>query len=320
MSRLVGFACFAGLVHAGLLPETIGAAKRTSVHPMVYGDVGLAAELGLDASEEGEFVVATLKAAKFLIAIWRLKDPTSAMTFFQASRDPAAVPSKIEKVSVTEPNGAIYFARGNYVIRWKGLAPTKADLDVLYSVLPRLDQSGLPTLPSYLPEGRLPNSDRYIIGPATLERFEGRISPGIAAFSMAAEGVVAKYAGDASLIIFNYPTPQIARERVEEFRKVPGSVVKRSGPLVAVVLGAADANVAEALLAKVNYQATLTWNEANPGADDKRGANMLLQAFTFAGILMLMCVGAGVAFGLIRVAHRGSGKGRDEPPMTRLGL
>ena len=322
MPRHLAFALCCGISYGAILPEQIGAAKRGPVRPLPALDPALATELGFEASEEADFAAAApAPPAKFTLAVWRLKDPTSALTFFLASRAAGAVSSKLQKVSVTESGaGSFYFARGNYAIRVKGAVPDKADLDKLFSTLPRLDQSSLPTLPAYLPEGRLPNSDRYILGPATLERYEGRISPGIAAFSMAAEGVTAKYDGDVSLTIFNYPTPQMARERETEFRKVARSVVKRSGPLVASVLGSADPSAAERLLAKVNYQATLTWNEANPEVDQKRGASMLVGAFTLAGVLIVMSVGAGAAFGLIRVMRGKSAKGSEEPPMIRLDL
>jgi hypothetical protein len=307
---------------AAILPEQIGAAKRTGPAQHVqYQDKSLAEEWGLAAAESAEYSATAPLALKYKVAAWQLKDPTAALAFFQASRDPKATPAQVEKLSVSEPNGAIFLARGNYCFRFTGWTPAKADLDQLYSVLPKLDQSALPILPAYFPpEGRLPNSERYILGPTSLERFEGRISSGTAAFSMGAEGATARYGEDISLTIFNYPTPQIARERVEELRKVSGSVVKRAGPLAAVVLGAADSSAAERLLAKVNYQATLTWNEANPEVEVRRGANFLLGAFTLAGILMLMCVGAGVAYGLIRVARMRSSKGGEEPAMIRLDL
>lgn len=310
----------AGVTLAGLLPEQFGPAKRGPVQNLPVSDQAIASELGQDGAEQAEYTATAPAPLKFSVSAWRLKDPTSALAFFLSNRVEGATVSKFTKVAADEPGGVHFFARGNYVMRIKGWTPPKTDLDKLFSVLPRLDQSSLPTLPSYLPEGRLANSDRFIIGPAGLERFEGRISPGIAAFSMSAEGVTAKYPGGASLTIFNYPTPEIARQRVEEHRKTAGSVVKRTGPLVAVVLGSPDANAAELLLAKVNYQATLTWNEANPETEDRRGANMLIGAFALAGALMVLCVLAGVAFGLIRVAHRSAKKGEEEPAMIRLDL
>jgi hypothetical protein len=309
-------------LQAAVLPEQIGVAKRTgAAQPVTYSDRALAEEWGLAAAETADYAATAPVALKYKVTAWQLKDPTAALAFFQATRDPKATPSQFEKVSVSEPNGTVFFARGNYCLRFAGWTPAKEDLDKLFAVLPKLDQSGLPTLPAHFPpEGRSPNSERYILGPTSLERFEGRISSGTVAFSMGAEGATARYGDGISLTIFNYPTPQIARERVEELRKVSGSVVKRSGPLAAVVLGASDPSAAERLLAKVNYQATLTWNEANPAVEMKRGANFLLGAFTLAGILMLMCVGAGVAYGVIRVARNRSGKGGEEPAMIRLDL
>jgi hypothetical protein len=308
------------LTSGAVLPEQFGPAKRGDVQPLARPDAALSAELGLDVAEQAEYTAAGPPAVKFVVSAWRLKDPTSALTFFLANRQPGAAASKLEKVSVSEPDGGSFFIRGNYAFRIKGWTPTKPDLDAVFAKLPRLDQSGLPTLPSYLPEGRLANSDRFIIGPVTLERFEGRISPGTAAFSLSAEAATAKYPNGATLTIFNYPTPEIARQRVEEHRKTSGSVVKRAGPMVAVVLGSPDADAAEVLLAKVNYQATLTWNEADPDKEDRRGASTLLSAFVLAGALMLLCVLAGVAFGLIRVAHRKVRKGPEEPAMIRLDL
>jgi hypothetical protein len=307
---------------AAILPEQIGTAKRTAPAQLVqYADKPLAEEWGLAAAETAEYSALAPAALKYKVTAWQLKDPTAALAFYQASRDPKATPAQVEKHSVSEPTGSIFLARGNYCLRFTGWTPVKTDLDQLFAVLPKLDQSALPNIPAYFPpEGRLANSERLILGPTSLERFEGRISSGTVAFSMGAEGATARYGDGISLTIFNYPTPHIARERVEELRKVSGSVVKRAGPLAAVVLGASDPSAAERLLAKVNYQATLTWNEANPEVEDRRGASFLLGAFTLAGILMLMCVGAGVAFGLIRVARMRLGKGDEEPAMIRLDL
>ena len=131
---------------------------------------------------------------------------------------------------------------------------------------------------------------------------------------------MARYTGELSLIILNYPTPTMARERVEELRKIGGAVARRSGPLAIVVLGATDASMAERLAAKVNYQATLTLNEANPGAETKRTGQFMLGVFTLAGILMAICVAAGAAFGLIRVIRSKSGRGGGEEAMIRLDL
>ena len=51
-----------------------------------------------------------------------------------------------------------------------------------------------------------------------------------------------------TLAIFNYPTHQMAMQQIAEFEKLPGAVVKRSGPMIAVVLAPPDPDFAEHLL------------------------------------------------------------------------
>ncbi|BDC52605.1 hypothetical protein F183_A49200 [Bryobacterales bacterium F-183] len=304
---------------ATLPPEFAGAKQTGAPTPLVYPDKALAEEWGLEGAESAEYAG---PERKFKVSVWRLKDPTAAFAFFEASRDPKAIPNpEFKKTVVDEPNGVRFLTRGNYCLRFTGWAPKPADLDGLFHVLPKLDQASLPNLLAYFPvEGRKANSERLILGPASLDRFESRITPGMAAFSMGAEGAAVTYGDGTTLTIFNYPTPQIARERVEEFRKAGGAVVKRSGPLAIVALGAPDASAAERLLAKVEYKATLTWNEGTPDVEVRKSANFLLGAFTLAGIVILMCAGAGIAFGLIRVTRPKSVKGEEEAPMIRLGL
>ena len=54
-------------------------------------------------------------------------------------------------------------------------------------------------------------------------------------------GVFHSPKGNLTLAIFNYPTNQIAMQKEGDFRKL-GGVVKRSGPLVAVILAPPDAD------------------------------------------------------------------------------
>ena len=85
---------------------------------------------------------------------------------------------------------------------------------------------------------------------------------------MGAEAEIARFrskGGELDLVIFSYPTPQIARrQRVAEFEKLAGVMAKRAGPLVAVVPFRDSPDQAERLLARVNYQATITWDEYVP--------------------------------------------------------
>ena len=97
-------------------------------------------------------------------------------------------------------------------------------------------------------------------------------------------GVFHSPKGDLTLAVFSYPTPQIAMQRVEEFGKLAGTVVKRSGPLVAVIQNSPDADFAERLLDGIRYQAMVTRDEYVPTRRDNMG-ELLLNICILIGIL-----------------------------------
>ena len=287
----------AALAAGAIFPENWGTAKASGKpETLTMADKALAEELGF---EEAEKMAYEGPMGKFTAQTWRFKDPTSALVYYFAGLPEgfgkaSGVLLKAEPLALVTGK-QLFLGHGNYILRVDGWVPSAQDLKVLYESFNKLDQSSLPILPGYLPqEGRRAGSERYIIGPATLERYEGRIGAAAAAFSLGAEAATADYGPAGKLSIFNYPTHDMARQRVEELRKVTGSVVKRSGPLVAIVLGSSDPDATERMLAKVNYQAALTWNEATQESIIKGTGNMLVSIFTLAGILAALSVGTGV--------------------------
>ena len=298
----------AGMAAAAIFPENWGAAKLSgSPEPLMLQDKALADELGFEAGERATFEG---PMGKFTLQGWRFKDPTAALVYYFSARPEASgkvveALRKDEPLALATPKG-MFWAHGNYILWIEGwVPPTPKDLRILYNGFSKLDQSSLPVLPGYLPsDGRKAGSERYIVGPVSLERYEGRIGAGTAAFSLGAEAVEADYGSAGRLSIFNYPTHDMARQRADEFRKAPGAVVKRSGPLVAIALGATDPDAAERVLAKVNYQAVLTWNEPDPDKSVRDAGRMMLSIFALSGVLCALAVGAGVMFGLLRYLRR----------------
>ena len=171
------------------------------------------------------------------------------------------------------------------------------------------------------------NSERYLLGPVSLQRFEPRIPPSTAAFHLSAEGQLAKYQspkGPITMVVFEYPTPNIAREQYQQFQSLPGAVAKRTGPLVGVILlppnaGAAERDASERVLGGLRYEAKLTLNEKVPKDESKGFAQLILNIFAVSGVLIGLSILLGIAFGGFRAVLKKLGLARqDEEEMTVL--
>jgi hypothetical protein len=308
------------VAEAAIFPDQIGAFIKGSPTSLTMPDRALFDEFGLEATEQAEY---KSDDKHFTATAWRFRDATGAMAFFQAHRPSGATPAPVSKLAASTSDGSI-FAYGNYVFQFTGAVPPATDLAPVYAQLPKLEQSPLPALLGFLPSaGLIANSERYVLGPVALERFEPRIPPSVAAFHLGAEGQLAKYKspkGPLSLAIFNYPTPNMAREQLIEFQKIPGAMAKRAGPLVAVTIDPPDLDSAERLLAQVRYETNLTWSQKVPTNEVKGFARTLLNIFVLAGIILGMCLVAGIAIGGFKVLARKMGRRVDPDAMITLGL
>ena len=162
-----------------------------------------------------------------------------------------------------------FVAAGNYLLVFAGYKIKPEELSHILATVPNYEHSPLPSLPGYMPPGAQANSERYIVGPNSLARFAPSIPPSTAGFHFSAEGDLAVYGPkgkETTIVVFSYPTMEIARDRYQRFQQLPGAVAKRSGPLVAVALNPASADEAERLLSQVKYQASVTIPEHVPTA------------------------------------------------------
>jgi hypothetical protein len=310
-----------GLANAAIFPDQIGPYQKSAPKTLGIPDQALYDEYGLESTEAAEYAAPDQK--HFSASGWRLHDSTGALALFQSRRPPGAVAADFAPLAVKTSDGII-FAFGNYVFQFTGAYPDPASLTPFYQQLPKVENSPLPALTSILPaEGLLANSERYILGPVSLQRFEPSIPPSVAAFHLGAEGQSGKYQtskGLLSLILFSYPTPSIARQQAAEFQKIPGAMVKRTGPLVVVSLQPPDADAAERLLAKINYQASVTVNEKPPVNEIKGFAWAILNMFFLAGIILVICIMGGVGFAGYRILSRKMWKKEDPSVMITLDL
>jgi hypothetical protein len=314
------FLAVAGAAGAAIFPDQIADFHKGPPKTVVVPDHALLDEYGLSATEQAEY---TAPEKRFTATAWRFHDSTGAMAMFELRRPPAAVPAGISKLAVQTSDGMI-FAYGNYVFQLTGNVPMTEQLTPMYATLPKLEQSPLPVLMTDLPkDGLVPNSERYIIGPVSLDRFEPRIPPSTAAFHSGSEAIVGKYTtgkGPLTLVIFNYPTPNMARERYQQFQNISGAIAKRVGALVAITIQPPDADAAERILSQVKYETNITWNEKVPVNEVKSAARFILDVFAFAGLLILVCLIAGIGYAGVRFANRKVNRGDDPDAMITLHL
>jgi hypothetical protein len=302
------------LALAGIWPDNLGEFRRVSAAPVIASDARLWDEYGLQEAEEAHYESA---GRLFTALAYRFQDSTGAMAAFQWQRPAEAKTSQLGKLAVETPKLTM-LAHGNYLLQFEDHRPPVSEIETLLQTVPKLDQSPVPVLSSYLPsENLVANSERYVSGPSALEKFEPRIPAATAAFHLGSEAQIGTFRsanGDMKLAIFSYPTPQIAMLRLEEFQKIPGIMAKRSGLLIAAIVAPPSAEEAEKLLSQVRYQATITLSERVPTRRDNIG-DLILNVFALIGILLAFCAVAGIAVGGLRGIIRPDGE-----PITVLHL
>jgi hypothetical protein len=321
LARSVAFALLLPILgSAAIWPDQLGTFHRVSVQDVAFqSDRGIWDEYGF---QEGEEVHYESPGEKLTATAWRFQDPTGAMAGFQWLRLPDAKPSPLAKLAA-ETSTVTLLAHGNYVLKFVGYHPAAPFLTTLIEGLKQVDNSALPSLMGYLPsQDLLPNSERYVEGPAALQKFDPGIPPSIAAFHLSAEAQIGSFrapGGDLKLAIFSYPTPQIARQQTARFQQIAGAVVKRSGPLVAVILSPPNPDAAEKLLSLIRYQADITLDERVNTRRDNIG-NLVINAFVLIGILLCFALVGGLAFGSVRAFLRRGGRGEAADAMIVLHL
>jgi hypothetical protein len=280
---------------AAIWPEHLGKYERESVQP---GPNISPDENGKDEAEGANYGQFTVEARRF-------KDSTGA---YAASLESTEHPLLV----------------GNYLIGCTGRCPK--DLAALVEKLPKFSHAALPALRNYLPaKNMVAHSERYILGPAGLQAAAPQIPPSAINFDFAPEGEIARYRashGDALLAVFSYPTMQMARQQTAVLEKLPDAVVKRSGPLVALVLAPGDQAAAKQLLSQISYQAVVS-------SDDQQlplvirpqtAAQMVLGIIALAGIVLGFCLVSGLIFGALRIVSRRFGYSDAGAAMTTLHL
>jgi len=307
-----------GAAYGAILPDTIGDWQKGAVSAAPAPDQKVWQEYGLQDSETAEYAAG---ATRYSISAWRFADATGAFAAWNQIRPADAKPvtgSPLAVETLTDETVAV----GNYLFVFKGYKPKPEELNHVVGTVPRYAPSPLPSLPKYMPAGAHPNSERYITGPDSLARFVPAIPPSTAAFHFNAEAEVAKFGTpgkETTLVVFSYPTMEMARDRAPHFQELTGAIVKRSGPLVAVALNAGNPDEAERLLSRIKYQAEVTVPEHVPTPKDNP-ANLFLNIFILCLVLAGFCVVSGLVVGGLRILLRRAGASGEGDNMISLHL
>jgi hypothetical protein len=283
----------------------------------------------------------------------RFADASGAYSAYTFYRIPGMAPEDIGQ------GGA---ANGDRVLFWNGATVVDAKFDHLTAMsaaalrelaerVPKVGGSAgvPPALPGFLPRTDLePTHTRYSLGPQGYARSGGVLPAALVDFSKSPEVLSGGFnlrSGEGTLTIIEYPTPQIAAERERaiaaylkagnqpqqpftaalESSNAQALGTRRSGLLVALTSGGFDAADAHKLLDKVNYEASVTWN--NPAGyvpDTTKAARLLVNVVTFclitcgATFLLGLFLGGGRA--LYRIARGKPASSVEEMEFIKLNL
>jgi len=260
----------------------------------------------------------TIKAAVFTDA----SGAYGAFTYYKTS---VMVDEKIGGQAASF-NNRVLFYQGNILVDAvfdKLTMMSAAELRELAGLLPAPagNARNLPPLPSYLPKQVDVKNAKYIMGPVALDRVGSPLPTPMVDFKSGAEVVIARYQakiGESSLMLIEYPTPQLAAEKLREMeaahqpttQRPPGSPPimdvssffdKRTGPIIVVAAGPLAISEANALLGSVSYEADVTWNENTYVSKKDNLANLLFNVIVLCCVVVGLSLVAGLAFGGFRI-------------------
>ncbi len=294
--------------------------SKTTADPAL-ADAAYAPVLKEYGFNELQSAVYTQPGRKLTIKAARFNDTTGAYGAFTFYKSPQMLSEKIGDQGASL-NERVLFYRANVVVdavfdRLTAMSAAELRELAIALPLPEGNARNLPSLPVYLPkQSYIKNTAKYLVGPAALQDVDAPLDAQTVDFARGAEATLGHYAtsaGEATLMLISYPTPQIAADRLKAIEAghpnaatgndsaVGNFLAKRTGPLVALVSGDISTSEAKSLLASVNYDAEVTWNENTFLGKRNNVGNLIINIFLLVGILIGIALLIGIAFGGLRV-------------------
>lgn len=276
---------------------------------------------------------------EFVLTLYRMRDPTGAFGAFSYFRTPEMVAADLARFAAIGADRTL-FVVGSLLVEARGPEPLRraTEMKSLAALLAAgADRTPYPILGEYFPaEGRIAGSDRFLLGPVALGRVLPLAEGDWVGFHAGAEAQLARYrtrSGEVTLLIASFPTPQAAAQQAEAlgrwFVVNPADAqdaetnvlfARRSGSLLAVVSGTRSAAAADALLAQINHNLKITWNEPGWAAEEESFTTMLYHIFIGTGLILVAALAIAFAFGGFRLLVKKllPGKVFDRPDQMQI--
>jgi hypothetical protein len=258
-------------------------------------------------------------SAKIHVNLQKYRDPSSAYEIYTALIRPEMHPSILGRTSAVDGD-RLFALLGGFILEVRPTpAISDADLAALVrSVSGQADQTPLPPIRAFLPRGFIDGTQRYARGPAGFRNALGALKQdefanlaNEAGFNLDAEAMFARYRegkDEATLLLIDYPTPQLAEQHLRHLElaisaasKQAGTTIGRKGSLLSLVLKPSSATYSEALRSAVNYETVVTQNEPHQTVTDPPILTTVAKIFIATFVFMVVAVVLGVAFGGVRL-------------------
>jgi hypothetical protein len=280
-------------------------------------------EYGFQRFERADYTTADGRKLAIKTAVF--DDASGAYGAFTYYQTPVMLDEQIGDLAGSLNNRVLFF-QGNVLVDAlfdKLSAMSAAELRELAGLLPKPEGNArqLPSLRGYLPKRDYQkNTAKYVLGPAALNHTGAPLPAQVVDFRLEAEVLLAQYsvaAGDATLMLIEYPTAQIAIEKMKQIdaahqvaAQQPGvtSIVdvgpftaKRTGPIIVIAAGPISKGEVRALLGAISYETDVTWNENTHLTKRDNLANLVFNAIVLCGILIGLALVIGLGFGGLRI-------------------
>jgi hypothetical protein len=267
----------------------------------------------------GERAVYTRGADTLAVSLYHMNDPSGAYGEYSYLRTSDMARAGLAEHSAISPNRALVLI-GNLVLDVDGKDLPKIDSDLkplVAAITPHAQTGLLPTLTGHLPHNDfIDRSDRYVLGPSTLEQVFPVPLGNTLGFSQGAEAEVARYrinGHEVSLLLTDYPTPQFAAKKLIELQQyfdindskqdngAAPLYAKRSLTMIGFVAGARSQNEADQLLKQIQSDTELTWNDPSFQFSQPNIGTIVVGTIIGTGIICLFALVSGLAFGGVRL-------------------